>query len=340
LDLEKLKTLMTKTTELRERLGRKGKKLGLVLGVSFVAASGVSDFIMAEMMSSTMISYQKLARRTTNSTASVQMISANYRDIRKAIEDRNIFNLDGEFPDESDPSEAEVVTSTNRDDFDMNAACVKSNLPLELVGTIYLTRPEDSIATIKEKGFSASDLYKVGDLIIDHDDAQVAAIHPRRVVVNNAGVKECLELIIKTPGNRADGFPDLPPSTPTGLTPLDSAGNDSPVDSKGNSVILEEAYVQKQLGAGFGNIIQKARLVPNTNANNGMNGFKIFAIDKASLIGRIGLKNGDIITGVNEVSLKQPEQGFQLYQALQDEREITIKVERKGKPKTINIQIK
>ena len=80
--------------------------------------------------------------------------------------------------------------------------------------------------------------------------------------------------------------------------------------------------------------------MPNTNADNGMNGFKIFAIDKASLIGRIGLKNGDIITGVNEVSLKQPEQGFQLYQALQDEREITIKVERKGKPKTINIQIK
>ncbi len=337
MNLENLKSLFTKTVDLREKLTRRGKKFALILGVAFVAASGVSDFLMSKMLSSTMASYQKLSRRKSMGSTSIQMISANYRDIRKAIEDRNIFNVDGEFPDESAPEDVESAPTTNRDDFDMNASCTKSSLPLELIGTIYLTRPEDSIVTLKEKGFTASDMYKIGDLIIDHEDAQVAAIHPRRVVINNQGVKECIELVIKTAGNRADGFPDLSPSKPSGLTPQPKGGD---VDADGNSIILEEKYVQDQLGAGFGTIIQKARLVPNTNSNNGMNGFKIFAIDKASLIGRVGLKNGDIITRVNETSLKQPEQGFQLYQALQDEREITIYVQRKGNPETINIQIK
>ena len=104
--------------------------------------------------------------------------------------------------------------------------------------------------------------------------------------------------------------------------------------------MLEEKYVQDELGPGFGTIIQKARLVPNT-ADGQMNGFKIFAIDQASLLGKTGLQNGDIITQVNETSLKQPEQGFALYQAFQDEREVRIHILRRGTtPMMITCRIK
>ena len=75
----------------------------------------------------------------------------------------------------------------------------------------------------------------------------------------------------------------------------------------------------RELGPGFGTIIQKARLVPNT-VDNQMNGFKIFAIDRSSLYGKTGLQDGDIITQVNETSLKLPEQGFALLQSFQDEK--------------------
>jgi type II secretory pathway component PulC len=74
--------------------------------------------------------------------------------------------------------------------------------------------------------------------------------------------------------------------------------------------------------------------------DNVMNGFKIFAIDSASLLGKTGLKNGDIITGVNDTSLKQPEQGFALYQAFQDEKEVRINIQRGGTPMTITCRIK
>jgi len=339
LDLESLKDMLKSTAELRQRLAKFGMRAAFLLGLSFVLASGVSDFMMSIMMESTMISYQKLARASSKGIASVDMISVNYRDIQKGIEDRNLFNMEGEFPDEVDPNRTETVDTSKSEDFDMNAECKNSNLPLELLGTIYLTRQEDSIATIKEKGFSAADMYKVGDAIIDNDEASIAAIFPRRVILNNRGVKECIELVIKTPNNESDGFPDMQPSTPTGgVVPPEESKN--PVDTAGDTIILEEKYVQEQLGPGFGTIIQKARLVPNTDGANGMNGFKIFAIDKSSLIGKIGLQNGDIISRVNDTSLKEAEQGFRLYQALQDERDIMIYVERNGKPETINIQIK
>ena len=98
--------------------------------------------------------------------------------------------------------------------------------------------------------------------------------------------------------------------------------------------------MQDELGPGFGTIIQKARLVPNTTDNQ-MNGFKIFAIDQASLLGKTGLQNGDVITQVNETSLKQPEQGFALYQAFQDEKEVRIHILRHGTtPMMITCRIK
>ena len=158
-----------------------------------------------------------------------------------------------------------------------------------------------------------------------------------RVILNNGGKKECLEKIVKGPKGTTSNFASAGGFSSSGSG---SSGGAPPPASTGKDCALEEKYVQDQLGPGFGTIIQKARLVPNTTDNQ-MNGFKIFAIDQSSLLAKIGLKNGDIITKVNDVSLKQPEQGFTLYQAFQDEREVLIHLLRKGKtPMNITCRIK
>jgi type II secretion system protein C len=96
--------------------------------------------------------------------------------------------------------------------------------------------------------------------------------------------------------------------------------------------------VNQELGPGFGTIIQKARLVPN-NKDAAMNGFKIFAIDKNSMLAKAGLQDGDILIRVNKSALKQPEQGFVMYQAFQDENEVRLSILRRGKQKTIICRI-
>ena len=88
-------------------------------------------------------------------------------------------------------------------------------------------------------------------------------------------------------------------------------------------------------------VIQAARIVPKTDKQTGkMEGFKIFAIKPNSILSKTGLKNNDIITKVNDTSMKNPDQGFALYQSLQDENDIVIHVLRGGTPTLVKVQIK
>ncbi len=311
-------------------------RASLVLAVAYVTASSVSAYLMTGMLKTALTAFNRISTREV-AAASLNFGSQdNYRDIEKAIKDRNLFNSTGEFPDESSPDAKKDEKKSGA--FDMNAPCSKPTFNSELVGTIFLDGG-GSVATLQEQGYSESDVYREGDVIVGNDNAAIVKIERNRVVINNNGVKECLELASMVKKKDGSSFPDVPTagnSSPSAPPPPGEA----PPAAAGGDCLLDEKYVQDELGPGFGTIIQKARLVPNTTDAQ-MNGFKIFAIDQGSLLGKTGLQNGDIITQVNETSLKQPEQGFTLYQAFQDEREVRIHILRRGTtPMTITCRIK
>lgn len=308
----------------------------LVLAGSYVLASSISAFLMTKLMTNALGAFNRMSKREAAATSLSMGGGDNYRDIEKAIRDRNLFNSAGEFPDESKPdSKGEKKTGT----FDINAPCSKPTVNVQLVGTIYLASG-GSVATMQEQGYSESDIYKEGDLIVGSDATSIVRIERNRVVLNNNGVKECLELATGGPKQAGGGFPEVSASQPPAGSEVPGAGGGESASGGSTEVTFDEKYVRDELGEGFGTIIQKARLVPNTTDNQ-MNGFKIFAIDQSSILGKIGFQNGDIITQVNETSLKQPEQGFAVYQALQEEREVRFHMLRRGTtPITITVRIK
>ena len=320
--------------ELRERLVRGATIAGGIIGLGYVAASAVSAYFMSDMMGSALLALNRLSARDV-AVASVNFaVAENYRDLRKVIVDRNLFNSAGDLPDESSPDSGEKKPTSA---FDINAPCSKPTVNVELVGTIYMGET-GSIATLQEQGYSESDVYRQGDLVVGNEKAAIVKIERNRVILNNNGVKECLELAAEKKGRPNDGFPDVAGSGQ--VQGGGGGGGDQTPPASTGDCSLDEKYVQDELGPGFGTIIQKARLVPNTT-DNAMNGFKIFAIEGGSLLSKVGLQNGDIITQVNDNSLKQPEQGFTLYQAFQDEREIRINILRRGTtPMTITCRIK
>lgn len=313
-------------------------RVGMVVGGAYVVASFVSAYLMSGMMQTALTALNRLSTKQV-AVASINMSSSeNYRDIEKAIKDRNLFNSTGEFPDESNPDAKKDEKKSGT--FDINAPCSKPTFNAELVGTIYIEGGL-SVATLQEQGYSESDIYKEGDAIVGNENAAIVKIERNRVIINNNGVKECLELASAMKGVKKDGSGSFPePGSPSQPSPTPTPSAESPPPAGGGDCAFDEKYVQDELGPGFGTIIQKARLVPNTTDAQ-MNGFKIFAIDQSSLLGKTGLQNGDIITQVNETSLKQPEQGFTLYQAFQDEREVRIHILRRGTtPMTITCRIK
>ena len=309
--------------------------LGSWLGLAVVAAYAFAAVVSAILMSFMMKSAVKPPVRSASAGPAVQLNMGrqpNYRDIRKAIMDRNIFNSEGKFPEES--------TGENREGeggvavFDLNAPCQRSSVNIELLGTIYMGDSTQSSATVKEQGYPEADVYRVGDAIIGNEEVIVAAIERKKLILNNKGVKECLELAGDKLPVANDGFPATPTAAP------DMGGASDPgAAGCGGTVQLDGPYVESELGTGFAKIINAARMVPNTTDNQ-VNGFKIFSINQGTILGRIGFQNGDVITQVNDTSLKLPEQGFALYQALQDEREIRINLLRGSAPCTINVRIK
>jgi type II secretion system protein C len=249
------------------------------------------------------------------------------RELLKGIKDRNIFNSEGKFPEEKF---GEGVKSSGAA-FDINAECRPTTLQIQLLGTIFLGDRFNSIATVQDKNYSEADIYRVGDEIYGSDGAKIAAVDRQTLIINNGGVKECIELNTPLPNQGSDGFPSF--GTP-------ESGGGQGVGGGASEVSLDSAYVESELGPGFAKIMDAARFVPNT-VDGQVNGFKVFAIKGGTIMSRIGLQNNDVVTQVNDTSLKQVDQGFAFYQALQDDKEVRIQYLRGGTtPQSVTVRIK
>lgn len=307
-----------------ERVSALQKRVFFSMGAAFIAyiTSTVVVAISLPVMMDQIIG-SKYVRQETNTDLNLRD-KVNYREVNKGILARNIFNSEGQFPEENLESENKTKSDASR--FNMDAPCTKTDQKIALVGTIFLGGGI-SLATVRESGIADADIYAVGDIIIGSDNVQVVAIERNRLVMNNAGRKECIEIAQDLIADSGMGGP---------------GGNGKPGkvgESTEESVDLQATWVESELGDGFGKIIQSARLVPNTEDNR-VNGFKIFAIKKDSLLDKVGFKDGDVIVQVNS-TVMEAEQGFALYQALLDEKEITVRLLGQGKtPKTIKVHIK
>ena len=244
----------------------------------------------------------------------------NYRDVRKAVLDRNIFNATGEVPDQKE------LADNAAQEMELAGQCNKPTLKIKVVGTIYLG-DDDSVVSVREASYSHSDTYRVGDKIVGYEDVRIVAIEREQMIVDNGGSRECYKIEKSANvASRTEGYQT-------------SKSKNSGDGDRGGAVVLDSAWVETQLGPGFSQVLKSARLVPNLDGES-VNGFKIFAIKKGTLFNKIGLRNGDIIQKINDTSLEQAEQGFALYQIFQEDQEIVFNIMRKNKPQTISVVIK
>jgi general secretion pathway protein C len=302
-------------------------RIGIVVFMSYLVASTLTAM--------TVNFFARMALETRRPGGdSSKLISSlndiNYHQLNSAVLERNIFNSDGEVPDET----VEAAETQTAEEFNNNAPCRQPTLNVELIGIIYLGVTGDSLATIKEKGYNIADIYHKGDQIIGNDSAKIHDIEQDKVVVNNNGAKECLELLKKVQiGSEDDVISEDDPAVEQ--RPSNTGGSGG-----AGQVTLQASYVEESLGPGFAKILETGRLVP-VNEGGTMSGFKLISVRNGSLWKKIGLNNGDVLTGVNGTSMLQPEQGFAFYQALQEEREIRLEYLRNGKdPTTVTIEIK
>ncbi len=69
-------------------------------------------------------------------------------------------------------------------------------------------------------------------------------------------------------------------------------------------------------------------------------GVKIYGIRRSSLLGRLGIQNGDMLRTINGFDLTQPDSVLEAYTRLQSADRLSMSIERRGAPVNMDYQIR
>lgn len=308
---------------------------GLIFGLAFVAASSVSTFAVGLVMKASAPAkkpQEESSAQDQQMTAQAKVSDdsgASVSELSKKILARNLFNSEGVLAPEAVVN-ADDAKQTRTLDFE-SVACNNDKLPVEVLGTIDTGNPFSSYVTVKDQKVSYADTYKVGSIIIDYEDYEVYKVTRERVEFRKGDQKICVTINEPAKGPKADK------ASATGAGPKAEVRPENVVNLEFTAEDLAQG-----IGPGYANILNSAKLipVPVEGAGGTIAGFKLIAIKSDSLFNKLKLQNQDIVTEVNGVSLKDASEGFKLYQALQEEREINIRVMRDGTPMTFMVRVK
>jgi len=224
----------------------------------------------------------------------------------QAIASRDLFRIQSQ-------SETQVAQEQKPSVDDM----APTDLDLRLWGTVSSTQ-ETAFAVIASKPPGQrrvqQQLYQEGDAVLS---AKIDAIYRDKVVLEVDGERQVLELekyqnLRRGRSKRARSLPQR---------------------SRKYTRTIRQAQIDNAFDD-IGTIMRQARIRPHTK------GVSISRIRSNSIFHRLGLRNGDIITGVNGSRMNSVDDALSLYHGLQKGSRVTLDLERHRQPITITYNVK
>lgn len=250
----------------------------------------------------------------------------------KIILERNIFDSTQLPPEEMPPGEegAEAAVPTGE--------AVKTNLDVRVMGVLIVGDGRDSrsSATIISgaKG-GQPNVFAVGDEESFAPNTKLTRIAPDRIEFLNSGRLEYAEV----GGEFGESIFGPPPSAgPVAAAP-------KPKESKGPLIKVEGAgkYTidQNEIDNALTNLDRlytEIRAVPNF-VDGKVSGMKILSVKSGSVFAKLGLKRGDILQRINGMEL-DVRKGFEIFNQLKDQKNLTVDLIRQGTPQTFEYEIR
>lgn len=282
-------------------------------------------FILAKTLSNITVSYleQKIetpsAQQLAKSRPFIPRIVTPALKIYNVIVQRNIFDPNAE------PEDLLEKLKETHGDLD-EAGAIPSALGFELGGTIVLSDPQRSVATIKDEK-NQTEAYQIGDTI--SDKATIYKVLPYKVYLQNlkSGQLEYIEM----PHEKVE-TPVLALSRPS------KPSAEGIQESSPGRFVIDRGALEAAL-ADPSAILTQARAVPNIVGGQ-IQGFRIFAIKSGSIYQKLGIKNGDVVLRINDVDLDSPAKALEFYGALSSATEISLDIERGGQRINLHYQVK
>ena len=298
----------------RQKSGSLGTAITVVLSTYFLAD-------LTSLMVGGLIPEPPTNRSVRSSTSGHRMRTA---DDYNVIYARNLFNSKGIIPGESAPTQE----NTQQPAPDLNGPPVKTTLPINLIGTMILQNELRSIATIEDKSANAVYPVRVDDEI--PGKLRVTHVEPTRVV------------FINLTSNRPE-YAELPEES--GTNPKVVVGGSVPKGAGGPSIekvsstqyAIDRKEVDRTL-SDLNNVLTQARAVPNFE-NGAPAGYKLFQIVPGSIYDKLGLQNGDVISGLNGTPINDPGKAFEMLSELKTASHLELQVKKDGRLQTFSYDI-
>lgn len=89
----------------------------------------------------------------------------------------------------------------------------------------------------------------------------------------------------------------------------------------------------------LGALASQARVIPHYKDGK-PEGFKVVGVRPASLYSQIGVRSGDVIKAVNDEEINSPNKALELFEKLKNSNNVTVSIERRGRPVNFDYTIK
>jgi general secretion pathway protein C len=105
----------------------------------------------------------------------------------------------------------------------------------------------------------------------------------------------------------------------------------------GQNITLDRSKIESAVN-NINDLMKNVRIQPHFTDGQ-PDGFKLSGVRPNSFFSNMGLKSGDVITGVDGKKIESVDDAFKLYQGLQSSSNIQLQLKRKGRQKNINYKI-
>jgi len=225
----------------------------------------------------------------------------------RAVKDRNIFGSLEEASEGVRPSDIETLEPTT--------------LKIALLGTVAGDK-QTAVAVIEETDKRRQGLYKVGDSV---QDAIVKMILRGKVVLR-VGDKDEVLTMEESSSERAS-----PSKT-------EKEGRVSRAPRRGTSITLRRSDIQKSLG-NINTLLSQVRIRPHFTDGRA-DGLALSHIKAGSIFAKLGLRDGDIVQGVDDSRIESPDDILSFYNKLRSGSRISLQINRNGRQRTINYRLR
>lgn len=190
----------------------------------------------------------------------------------------------------------------------------QTDLKLKLWGTV-TGENETPYAVIETQNEKKQNLYRAGDSI---QNATVKKIFKKRVILNVDGRDEILEM-------------EKIRSAKKQMKPVKIQ---NPSDQ---NITIARSQIDNAI-QNINDLMRQVKIRPHF-LNGKPDGLFLSNIQQDSIFAELGLRNGDILTGVNGKNIQSVDDALKLYQDLKSSSDVAVQIKRKGEVLSIGYHI-